>query len=122
HFRSLLARHGQPFRYLIKGNHALRSQHPGTGDRELTHGATAPDGNRVARLNSAVLRGHVTGGKNIREKQNLVVVQVVRNFQRPDVSVGHPHILRLTSRITAYQMGISKYSGGGVPPELLRKS
>jgi hypothetical protein len=71
---------------------------------ELADRSAAPDGNRVALLDLAVLGGHVAGGEDVGEEEHLLVVQVFRDLERSHVRVRHARVLRLSTRIAAHQM------------------
>ena len=49
----------------IDGNDAFGAKKEGAANCELTHGAAAPYGNSVARLDVAHFRAHISGGKDV---------------------------------------------------------
>jgi len=55
----------------------------------------------------------VPSGQDIGEEQHLFVVKGARHFQWADVGLGHPHILRLSSRHTSVEMAVTKECGAG---------
>ena len=61
----------------VDGDHPPGAEHPGAADRELGDRAAAPDGDRVARLDLGVLRGHVAGGEDVGQEDDLLIGQVV---------------------------------------------
>ena len=50
-------------------DHALGPEQEGAADGELPDRAAAPDGDRVARLDVAVLGGHVAGREDVGEEE-----------------------------------------------------
>jgi len=52
----------------LNRDHSTGSQHERGADGELAHRTTAPDRDRVARLDLRVDGGHVAGRKNVREE------------------------------------------------------
>ena len=70
----------QPLGEAIDGDHAPRAEQHGARDREQADRPAAPHRDRVARLDVAVLRGHVAGRQNVGEKQHLLVAQRRRHL------------------------------------------
>src|SRR5206468_7247595 len=83
------------------------------------HRTAAPEGNDVALANGAVFGGHVTGGKDISQKQRLLVGDTFRNSDGPRIGKRDPRILRLAARIAAECVGISEQSGAAEAIQLL---
>ena len=63
-----LACHLQALWDAINSDNPLRAQHECAADRELSNWATSPYRNDISRTDAAILRRHVTGWKNVREK------------------------------------------------------
>ena len=108
HLRVPCPCHLQTFGKAVDRNHALCSEKEGTADGELPHRAATPDGNHIARFDVAVLRGHVSGRENVRQKQDLFVVQLLRDLDRSHIRERHTRVLRLASRVTSQHVGISE--------------
>src|SRR5688572_22370704 len=62
----------QSFGKSIDCDHAFRAEQIGAPNREKTDWATAPDRHGIARLNVAILRGHISRRENVREKEHLL--------------------------------------------------
>src|SRR6185312_10252034 len=65
HLRPAGLGHANAFGNAIDRKHSACSQHKGAADGELAHWAASPDRNHVASTDSAVLGGHVAGGKDV---------------------------------------------------------
>src|ERR1051326_2273532 len=95
----------------INGNYPLGSENESASDGELAHRAAAPDGHRVAWLNIAIFRAHITGGKDVREKDDLLVGNAGGNFQWTHVSKGDTGILCLSAGVSTEHVCIAEQSG-----------
>src|SRR5512138_3162567 len=87
--------HAQARGYMIDCNYPFRTKQVGALDRELTYWSTAPNGDRISRLDLAVFCSHITGGENVGEKKHLLVAQPIWNLYWSNISEWHAHILRL---------------------------
>ena len=96
----------------VDGNHALGAEHESAADRELADRAAAPDGDRVARLDVAVLRAHVSGRENVGQEEHLLVGNPGRDLQRAHVGKRHARVLRLSAGVAAHHVGVAKQTGG----------
>jgi hypothetical protein len=117
----LLARHTQALGKAVDGDDALRPQQFGAGDGKLSHRPTAPDRHGVTRLYVAVFRRHVSGRKNIGEKQHLLVGNSVRDLERADIGERHPGVLRLAAGEAAEHVRIAEQTGGRVAEQFFRE-
>src|SRR6266446_617257 len=57
----------------INGNDLIRTEHIGAPNRKLTYRSTTPDGHGIAWLAVTIFCGHVAGGEDVRQKQDLLV-------------------------------------------------
>src|SRR2546423_1236901 len=96
---AFVGRHAQARRNMIDCDYSFRAEQVCALDRELAYWSTTPNSDGITRLDVAVLGGHVTGWKNIREKKYLLVVQILGNLYRSHVSERHTHILSLAAGI-----------------------
>src|SRR5690606_29039131 len=64
------------------------------------------------------LGGHVAGGEDVAEKENLLVREPRRHLERPDVAEGHAHVLGLPAGIAAGEMRVAEEPRGSMSPEL----
>ena len=69
----LRACHLQPLWNPINGNDLISAEHIGTANGKLPYWSTAPDGDGIASLDVAVFSSHIAGGKDIGQKQDLLV-------------------------------------------------
>ena len=119
-FRSALRRRQrEPFGEAIDRDDALGAEQVRALDRELTDRAAAPDGDRVARLDLAVVGRHVAGREDVREKEDLLVGQRVRHLQRPDVGKRHARVFRLAAGIAAVHVRVAEQTRRGIAVQLL---
>ena len=100
--------HREPLRKAVDGNDALGAEQICALDGELTDGTAAPDGHRIARLDLAVLRGHVAGWKNVGEEQHLFIGEGFGHLDRPDVGERHANVLRLPAGVSAVHVRIAE--------------
>ena len=77
----------------------------------LADGPASPHRDRVSFLDIAVFRGHVPGGKNVREEQHLLVGQAFRNLHGTNIAKRHAYVLRLSARVAAVNMAIAEQPG-----------
>ncbi len=96
--------HGQAGRLAVDGDHLLRPEQPRAPDRELPHRPASPHGHHVAVLDLAVLRGHVAGGKDVGQEENLLVAQPGRDLQWAHVRERYAHHLRLPARVATHHV------------------
>ena len=113
--------HVQALRHPIDGNDLISAEHVSTANGKLAYRPAAPDRHGVAPLDVAVFCGHVTSGKDIGQKQYLLVPQAGRNFDRTDVGKGHTHVFRLSPCIAAQHVRVAKESGRGVAVDFFRR-
>jgi hypothetical protein len=92
---------------------------PGTGDRELADRSGAEDGDDLAATDVAELGAHVAGREDVREEQDLLVLEVVLDLQRADVREWHARILGLPAGVAAREVRVAEDSRGGVAEQLL---
>jgi hypothetical protein len=78
----------------------------------LSDWTTAPNRNRLAAFEIAKVSGHVAGGKDVGEEENLFVAQACWHLYRADIRVWNSKILGLTTSVTAEEMGIPEQPGG----------
>src|ERR1051325_6825493 len=97
--RAAFLREAEPFGNAVDGDHAFGAEHEGAADRELSDRSAAPDGDGIAGLEVAILRGHVAGGKNVGQKQHLFIGQSVFDLHRPHVRERHAGVLRLSAGV-----------------------
>ena len=88
-FRATCFGHRETFRNLVDGDHPSRTHHQGRTDGELPDWSAAPDSDSIAILNLGIFRRHVSGRKDVGQKERLLVADVVRNFNGADVCHGH---------------------------------
>src|ERR1700749_1961745 len=79
-FRSSRARHGEPLRYGIDGDHAARAEKKAGADGKLADGTESKYEDRTAFRYVGFFRRHVPGRENVGEKQNLLICQAIRNL------------------------------------------
>jgi hypothetical protein len=65
-----------------------------------------------------LLRSHVSGGEDVREKQDLLIAEVVGDLQKTDIGIG-TGILSLCASIFANQVRISEETAWRVAPQVL---
>src|SRR6266700_718980 len=106
----LCTRHLEPLWNAINSDDVLSAEHVGTANRKLPDRSTAPDGDGITPLDVAVLGSHVTGGKDIGQKQDLLVAEAGRYFHRAHVGKGHADVFCLSAGIAAIHMGVAKKS------------
>src|ERR1041385_4793517 len=104
--RTGLASHLKTFWHIIDRKHALGAEQKGALDGELAHGTATPNRHGITGLDVAILRGLITGRKNIREKNYFLIRQSLRNFYRTDIREGHTRIFSLASGVTAVRVRI----------------
>jgi hypothetical protein len=92
----------------VDGDDAPRPEQEGALDGEQPDGAAAPDGDGVARLDVAVLGGHVAGREDVAEEEHLLVVDALGNLHRPHVGVGHARVLGLPARVAAHHVRVAE--------------
>src|SRR5256885_12088809 len=61
-----------PYTTLFRSNPA-RAQQECAANRELAHRPAAPNRDRLARLDLAILSGHIASRKNVREEKNFLI-------------------------------------------------
>ncbi len=110
---------GDPIRDGIDCNHPFDTQKEGGANGHLADGSAAPDSDRIAGLDIAEIRCHVTGRENIRKEQDLLVRQPVGDLEGPDIGVWNPHIFGLSTAETAEQVGIAEQACRGIAPHFL---
>ena len=71
-------RHGQAFRHIVDGNHLLGAEQDGAANAELAYRAGAPYRDGIGRLDVALHRRLPAGGKDVAEKQHLLVAELAR--------------------------------------------
>jgi hypothetical protein len=103
----------------IDRDDASRALHPRAANREQADRTAAPNRDRVARLDVAVLRRHPAGRKNVGEEEDLLVRKVVGDFQRRDVGERDAHVLRLAARVAAVHVRVAEESRAGVTHQRL---
>jgi hypothetical protein len=108
---TVLLGHSQALSHTIDRNDASRAEHPGTLHCELPDRAATPHRHRVTRLDPAVLRRHVAGGKDVGQEQHFLVRNPVRNLDRGHVGKRHAQVLGLTARVTPIMWENPKESG-----------
>ncbi len=74
-----------------------------------------PNGHRITVLNRAVFRGHVSGGKNVGEKEHLLVFQSSRNLDRAQLHKWHAHVLGLSAGKAAEHVRVTVNAGRRLP-------
>jgi len=104
---------------VIDGDDALGAQEEATLDAELAHRAQAPDGDRVALLDVAVLGRLVGRREDVGEEQDLFVVEAVGDLDRTDIAERDADILRLAPGVTAHHVRIAEQARSGVAVERL---
>src|SRR5262245_10269346 len=104
----------QAFREGINGNHSLSAKHKRAHDREQANRPASPDCDGIAGLYVAVLSGHVPGWQNVREEENLIVFEFLRNLEGSNISKWHTNVFRLSSRVSSVDMGITKEACTGL--------
>ena len=95
--RTGILRQLQPLRHRVDRNYPFGAKQEGAADCELPDGTAAPDRDRLATLQVAEIRRHVTGWKDIGQKEYLLVAKTVRHLDWPDIGVRYPQILGLTA-------------------------
>ena len=65
--------HAQSLGHPVYRDYTFCTEHPCALDRELPDGAASPDRNCVAVLHLTIFGGHVTRGKNVGQKQHLII-------------------------------------------------
>ena len=106
----------------VDGDDPLGAQQKRALDRELADRPAAPDRDRVARLDLAVLRGHVAGREDVGEEQHLLVGQRVGHLERPDVGERHAHVLRLPAGIAAVHVRVAEQARARIAARASRPS
>jgi len=91
----------QPFGNMVDGNDSLSAEHVRAANGEKSHRTAAPDRNYVPRLYTAILGCHITSGKNVREKQDLLIGVPILNHDWTDIGKRNPGIFCLTACIAA---------------------
>jgi len=84
----------------------------------MTRSAAAPDGDRVAGLDAAVLRRHVAGGEDVGQEQHLLVGQAIGDFDRTDVGERYTGVLSLPPGVAAVQVRVAVDRRGRVAVSL----
>src|SRR4029453_4079470 len=72
--------HGEPLRQSIDGHNLFRAEQEGAADRHLSDRAAAPYSYGVAWLDVALNGALPSRGENIAEKKNLLVGEIVGDF------------------------------------------
>jgi hypothetical protein len=81
--------HPEALRHLVNSNDMFGPEHVGTFDGELSNRTAAPDGDRVAWLDVAVLYGHIAGGKNIGEKEHFLIWNAIGDLKGAHIGEGN---------------------------------
>ena len=110
--------HFQTLMDAIDCYHPLRAEQERAADCKLADWATSPNRDHVTRLDLAIFRRHVSGRKNIRKKQHLLVVEAVRNFERANINKRHTRELCLSARITTHHVRITEKTRARIPVKL----
>src|SRR5947208_5990661 len=95
----LRARHLEPLWNAINGDNVISTEHVGTTNSKLPYRSTAPDSDGIAPLDVAVLGSHIAGGKNVGQKQDLLVPEAGWYFDRADVGEGHADVFCLSAGV-----------------------
>ncbi len=109
---ALLSRLAQALGETIDRDDALRAEQIGARDGEQSDGAASPHGDGVALPDRAVLRTHVAGRENVREKQHLLVGEVIRHLDRSDIGEWNSHVLGLAAGVATQHVRIAENACG----------
>src|SRR5262245_52137828 len=104
----LRARHLEPLWNPIDGNDVISAEHVGTANSKLPYRSTPPDGYGITPLDIAVLGSHIAGGKDIGQKQDLLVPEAGRYFEGAHVGKGHADVFCLSASVPTIHMGVAK--------------
>src|SRR5579859_3907118 len=107
-FRAALLRHLQTIGEPVDGDYALRPQHERASNCELTNRAAAPDRHGVSALNVAVHRSEISSGENVRQENNFVIWNSLRNLQWTNIGKRNASILGLSAGISSHHVGVAK--------------
>src|SRR5690606_28434856 len=113
------AGHGQPLGHVVDAHHLPGAHHHRAADGELAHRPRAPDRHRVGGLDVTLRRGLPAGRQDVAEEQHLLVGHAIGNHHRADVGVGHAHVLGLTARVAAGEVGVAVEPGSGVAEQFV---
>ena len=93
---------------MVNRDHPLRAQHEATANSELRDWSASPNRHSVSLLDVAIFRCHIPGRENIREENDLLIRQSLRNLQWTNIRARHARVLRLASRIAAEHVCIAE--------------
>lgn len=88
----------------VHHENALGAQHAAACRGHQAHRAGAEDRHCRALLDPGIDDGLVAGRQDVGQEQHLLVVQCIGHHQRPDIGLGHAHVLGLPAGQTAIQM------------------
>ena len=120
HLRAELLGEAEARREMVDRDHALGPHKERRLDGEQPDWTAAPHRDGIARLDLRELCGLPTGRQDVGQEQHLVVVNPVRNDDRPDVAERHADIFRLPARIAAGHVAIAEQPAHRLPIQLLR--
>ena len=108
------------FGKMVDGDDPLGAEQKGRLDRKQPNRSAAPHRNCISRFDVAIFGSHPPGRKNVRQEQNLIVLNAIGNDDRPDIGKRHAHIFGLSPRIAAGHMAVSEKTGHRMPIRLFR--
>src|SRR5690606_27118588 len=115
----LLLGHLQSVRKAFDDDDALGAKKDRARDGELANGPRTPDGDGVARLDSAHLGTHAAGREDVRKKEHLRVRELPVYLQRAEIGKGNANVFGLAARKAAEHVRIAEDARGRVAEELV---
>ena len=85
----------------IDRQHAAGAQQKRASDRELADRAAPPYRNRFTSFEGSEISSHVSGGKDVRKEQDLIIAETIWNLDGTHISIRYPQILRLAAGVAA---------------------
>ena len=99
----VLAREREPLGHAVNGDHAVGPERGRRSGSRSGRPVRGPDGDDIARPNTALLCGLVPRWQNVRQENDLLVLEAIWHLHRPDVGIRHPDILGLSTGVAAIQ-------------------
>jgi hypothetical protein len=107
-------RHGEALGQPVDGDHLPCAEQNGTADGELADRASAPDRDRVGRLDVALHGALPAGREDIAQEQHLLVGKAAGHLDVGGVRERNAQIFGLAARIAAGEVGIAEQPGRAV--------
>src|SRR3954451_8139958 len=114
-----VARHLEAVVVLVDRDDLLGAEQDRARDRELADRARAEDGDRLAAGDVAELGAHVAGREDVREEQDLLVLDVVLDLDRADVGERDARVLGLAAGVAAGEVRVAEDAARRVAEHLL---